>query len=187
MKCKNLCSNRNILFYFAFIIIPQHNKFIVTCVSQIFGPAMQNPDNEGKNICLLMRQRFRVCSSPQCLYMSSGRCSIQQRPAASSHLLHRDPTHTPSTYPACRLRSTTAEVTPACSLFTDARLTLWQFYLRKVTFTEQVRSWWTTSQSTWGPSGTGGWFQMSNQVTWRSFSPALLLSSRTTGRISSTT
>lgn len=53
-----------------------------------------------------------------------------------------------------------------------------------VSVTAQVRSWWTTSHSTWAPSGRGGWFQMWSQVTWRSFFLTLHLQSRRTGTVS---
>lgn len=56
-----------------------------------------------------------------------------------------------------------------------------------VSVTAQVKSWWTTSHSTWSPSDRGRLFQTWSRVTWRSFSLTLHLQSRRTGRASSKT
>lgn len=54
-----------------------------------------------------------------------------------------------------------------------------------VTVIDQVRSWWTTSHSTWVLSGRGGSFQMWSRDTWGSFSLTLHRLSRRSGRASS--
>ena len=144
-----------------------------------------NNSNDGKNMRggisweVQMRHHFRACSTQQGLY----------RPViyASEHTKHLCGQELSSSETQCRLRNTIAEVTFQICVWLHWLGLSFVIWAVTVSVCDQVRSWWTTSHSTWAPSGRGGWFQMWSPVTWGSFSPTRRLQSPRTGRASSTT